>query len=192
MSDKSLFAYLMRAPAWISFAIALALVLVGRLIVPENYSFYALSLGIPFVFIGAVVGWKQLKVPGAARVDATVEAVSTMSWRDFSALMEQAFQREGFTVTRVSGAADFRIIKDRRVSLVCCKRWKAATHGVEPLSELYALRRAEEAHEAVYVAIGALSENAQRFAAERKIVLMQGLGLTSLLKLPKKAAKPST
>jgi restriction system protein len=192
MSDKSLFAYLMRSPAWISFAIALALVLFARLILPEAYSFYALSIAIPFVVIGVMAGWKEMKVPGRARVEATVEAVTAMSWRDFSALMEQAFQRDGFTVTRINGAADFRIVKERRVSLVCCKRWKAATHGLEPLRELYTLRRAEEAHEAIYVALGDLSDNAQRFATERKIVLMQGLGLAALLKLPKKPAKKTS
>lgn len=189
ISDKSLFAYLMRSPSWISFAIALVLVLFARLILPEAYSFYALSIAIPFVLIGAMVGWKELKVPGKARVEATVDAVTAMTWREFSALMEQAFQREGYTVARLNGAADFRVIKERRVSLVCCKRWKAATHGIEPLRELYELRRTEEAHEAIYVALGELSENAQRFAAERKIVLMPGTGLAALLKLPRKPAK---
>ena len=191
MSENSLFALLLRSPWWVSFAVAFALAMVARLIIPVAYQLYAFSTMIPFVVIGAMAAWKQWKVPGKARVDATVETVGALSWRDFSALMEQAFQREGFTVTRVNGAADFRIVKERRVSLVCCKRWKAATHGVEPLSELYTMRRAEDAHEAVYVALGALSENAQRFAIERKIVLMQGLGLTSLLKLPRNTAKPA-
>lgn len=192
MSPNSLFAILLRSSCWISFGIAVALALAARFILPGYYGTFASSIAIPFVIIGVIVAWKQREVPGEARIASTVEALSAMSWRDFSALIEQAFQRDGYGVTRMNGAADFMLRKAGRTSVVSCKRWKAANHGLEPLRELEAERLAQEARGAIYVCIGNVSENARRFAAEHKIVLMQGMELTRLLRLPGKVPKSTT
>ena len=124
---------------------------------------------------------------GAARVTATAEAVNAMSWREFSALVEQAFQREGYTVTRLNGAADFKLVKMGKTTLVCCKRWKAASHGLEPLRELDRRREAEEAHDALYVALDGVTDNARGFAGKHRIRLVEGQELAGLLRLPRRA-----
>ncbi len=187
MSDKSLFAVLLRSRWWVSIALAVAMALLVKFFAPEEYFLPALSVTIPFLFTGILAAWKQLRVPGASRVASTVETVSAMSWREFSEVMETAFQREGFTVSRVSGAADLKLDKEGRVTLVSCKRWKAANHGVEPLRELETLRQAQGGHEAIYVALGGVSENARRFAQSHKIRLIQDVELTGLLRLRKGA-----
>jgi restriction system protein len=189
MSENSLFAYLLRSPWWISLVIAVTIILVARLILPDEYTAYAMSFSIPFVIICGIVAWQQRHVPSAARVASTQETIAAMSWRDFSALMEQAFRRDGYTVTRMNGAVDFKLVKAGRTSLVSCKRWKAASHGLEPLRELKAMQQTQEAHAAIYVAVGGMSDNARRFAVEQKISLMQGPELTCLLQLPRRAAK---
>ena len=189
MSKNSLFAYLMRSSWWVSFAIAAVLALLARFVLPQEYAWYAFSFTIPFVVIGTIVAWRDRNAPSAKQVASTLEAITAMSWRDFSALVEQAYQREGYEVTRMNGAADFRLVKAGRMSLLSCKRWKAATHGLEPLRELKAARQALEAREAVYVAAGNLSENARRFATDHGIVLMQGPELARLIRLPKGKAK---
>ena len=189
MSENSLFAYLLRSPWWISLAVALALVLLARFVLPDEYVFYELSFAIPFVVTAAMSAWRQRDVPSETRVESTIEAVSAMSWRDFSALIEQAYQRDGYTVTRSNGAADFTLVKGNRTLLLCAKRWKAASHGLEPLRELDALRRAQEANEAIYVAAATVTDNARRFAAGNRITLLQAPELTRLLRLPKSATK---
>jgi restriction system protein len=189
MSQNSLFAYLLRSPWWYSFAIAAALALVARFFLPEAYAFYAFSFAIPFVFIGLTVAWQQRHAPSAARVSSTLAAVATMSWRDFSALLEQAFARDGYAVSSISGAADFMLVKAGRTSLVSCKRWKAVNQGLEPLRELKAAQEAQEAHEAIYIAVGSMTDNARRYATQHRIRLMQGPELTSLLRLRKGSAK---
>ncbi len=191
MSENSLFAILMRSSWWISFAIAIAVGLVARFVVPEQYLIAAFSITIPFLITGVIAVRRQWGIPGAARVESTIEAVTAMSWRDFSAVMEQAFQRDGFVVTRTNGAADFTLVKAGRTSLVSCKRWKAAHHGLEPLRELKVARRAQEANEAIYVCAGSMTDNARQFALENKIKLMQGPELAVLLRLPKVSAKPA-
>lgn len=185
ISENSLFAHLLRSPWWISLAISLALILITRFVLPVAYAVYGYSISLPFIVITAMALWKQRDVPSAARVEATLEAVRAMSWREFSQLVEQALQRDGYLVTPTSGAADFNLVKARRTVLLCAKRWKAATHGVEPLRELYAARRAQEANEAIYIALGGLSDNALRFASDHRITLMQGPELARLLRLPK-------
>ena len=189
MSENSLFAILLRSSWWISLAVALGLIFIARFALPAAYAVYGYSVSLPFVVIAAMAIWKQRDVPSAARVEATLEAVRAMSWREFAPLIEAALQRDGYLVTRREGAADFTLVKARRTVLVSCKRWKAATQGVEPLRELYLLRREQEANEAIYVAIGELSDNAQRFADEHRVTLMRGAELARLLRLPKSALK---
>ena len=189
MSENSLFAYLLRSPWWVSLAVALALVLLARFVLPDEYVFYALSFAVPFVITAAMAAWRQRDVPSEARVESTLEAVGAMSWRDFSALIEQAYQRDGYAVTRSNGAADFTLVKGNRTVLLCAKRWKAASLGLEPLRELDAARRAQEANEAIYVAAAAVTDNARRFAAANRIRLIEGPELTRLLRLPKSATK---
>ena len=191
MSENSLFAVLLRSRWWVSIALAVGIALLVRYFVPDEYLLPALSVTIPFLFTGILAAWKQLRVPGAGRIASTVETVSAMSWREFAAVLESAFQRDGFAVTRLAGEADFRLEKAGRITLVSGKRWKAANHGVEPLRELLQQRQKHEAHEAVYIAVGIISENARRFARENNLRIIGGMELTSLLRLPK-AAKTSS
>ena len=185
VSENSLFAILLRSSWWISFAVAAGVIVVARFLIPEAYFIHASSIALPFVIIGAIAVWKQAKVPSSGRVSATVEAVTAMSWRDFSALMEEAFQREGYEVTRTSGAADFKLLKAGRTTLVACKRWKAASHGVEPLRDLDRQRDVDEVHYATYVALGGVTDNARGFARSNNIRLMEGTELAGLLRLPR-------
>ncbi len=185
MSQNSLFAILLRNPWWVSFAIAIVVVLVARLILPDEYVAYAPGVALPFFATGAMTAWKQLREPSTARVEATLAAIGAMSWRDFSLLMEEAFKRDGHQVTRTSGGADFILMKAGRTALVSCKRWKAASHGVQPLLELNAEREKCGAPEALYVVASTITDNALRFAAKHKISLMRAPELTRLLRLPK-------
>ncbi len=193
MSDKSLFAVLLRSSWWLSIGIAAGIALIARIALPNWMVPYALSFTLPFLVIGAIVGWKQLRLPSAKKVEATAEAVRAMSWKDFSALLEQALQREGYTVARLNnGVADFKINKDNRTTLVCGKRWKAASLGVESLTDLGTLCESEEGvHAGLYVALGNVSENARVFARKHRIELVQEDGLAKLLqlKLPKENKK---
>jgi restriction system protein len=183
ISENSLFAILLRSSWWLSFAIAAGLLLLVRLLVPEAYVVPASSLALPFLGIGGFIAWKQFKLPGTARVAATVEAARAMSGKEFLARVEQAYLREGYTVTRLAGLADFKLVKMGKITLVCCKRWKAASHGLEPLRELDRQRDAENAHDALYFTLGDLSANAREFIAKHRVRLVEGQELTTLLRL---------
>ncbi len=182
MHERSLFALLLRSPWWVSLLIAGAIGLLVRLAVPEDYRMYGYPAIGPFVAIGLYALYKALRAPSGTRVAAVQGAVLAMSWREFSAVIEAAFTRDGFGVTRIDlPAADFEIIKAGRVALVSAKRWKAASHGVAPLEELTALCRQREAAETVYISAGGLTENAQRFATAEGMRVIHGMDLALLL-----------
>jgi restriction system protein len=182
MSQNSLFAILLRKPWWISIIIAVAVSLASSMMFPKPYAIYGISGGLPFLVIGMIAAVKQWRTPSAGRIAHTLETVTAMSWRDFSDAIEAAYRREGGEVKRLAGpAADFEITKDGYVSLVSCKRWKAASTGIEPLRELHVAAEACEARESIYIGVGQLTDNARRFADEKKIRVIQAAGLAQLL-----------
>ena len=124
MAENSLFAVLLRAQWWVSVLVAFGSFMALRLIVPEVYAFFG---SLPFVVIAAVATWKQLRAPSAAKIAAGLEALRAMSWEAFSRALEEGFRREGYSVKRVEGAADFELEKAGRMSLVCARRWKASS-----------------------------------------------------------------
>ncbi len=183
MSQNSLFAILLRKPWWISIVIAVTVSLVAGMTFPKAFAIYGISAGFPFLVIGIIAAVRQWNTPSAGRIATTLETVTAMSWRDFSDAIEAAYRREGGEVKRLAGAAaDFEITKDGYVSLVSCKRWKAASTGIEPLRELHATAQACEARESIYIAVGVLTDNARRFADEKKIRVIQAAGLADLLR----------
>ena len=162
-----------------------ALVAVGiiglvRLFIPDIYAFFA---ALPFIVIAVYVGWKQLRAPSAAATAAKLERLRAMSWEAFAEALDQAYGYKGYEVERLTiGAADFELVQGGRKTLVAAKRWKAMRTGIEPLRELDAARRAREAHGCIYVATGEITEQARAFAAEKRINLLQGPELATLLR----------
>jgi restriction system protein len=182
MAKNSLFAILLRSPWWISVAIAGGIGVVARVVLPEAYVVYGAFVATPFLVIAGISVWKQLQAPTTARGAETLDAVRAMSWGAFSSAIEDAFRRDGYVVSRLDGAeADFEMTKGWRTVLVSCKRWKVARTGIEPLRDLYAAKDAREAHECIYIAAGEITDNARKFAAEKKMRLLYGAELAQLL-----------
>ena len=181
MSENSLFAVLLRSPWWISFGIAIAIGAGSYAIFPKDMASLAPFVGLPFLVTGCVAAWRQFRVPGAARVAATVQAVEAMAWREFAAVIEAGLRRDGYQVTGMEGAADFCAVKGGRTTLVSCKRWKAASLGIETLRELEAARRKADAWDSMVVSIGRVSDGARRFATDNGMRILQGVELAQLL-----------
>jgi len=188
MHENSLFAVLLRSPWWISFAVAGVAIALSRLLIVkfDIHEMYSVFIGLPFLIIGSVAAWRQLRAPSAERVAATLESLRALSWEEFCAALEEAFRRDGYAVNRLNApGADLELTKGPRVSIVSCKRWKVARAGVEPLRELEAARTARDAHECVFVAAGEVTDNARAYAAERRIRLLHDAELASMLTRPR-------
>ncbi len=182
MAENSLFAVLLRSSWLISAAVAAGVVAVAMMLLPEAYRIYGVAMGLPFMVIAGMALWRQLQRPSTGRVDRTLDAVRTMTWPDFATVVEDGYRSNGYEVRRVQhAAADFEVTKDMRTSLVSGKRWKVARTGIEPLRDLIAARDAREVHGCIYIAIGEVSDNARKFAAEKRIQLVGGPELAQLL-----------
>jgi restriction system protein len=183
MSDKSLFAVLLRSPWWISLLVAVLLGLVASALLPADYRVAGALSGFPFVVIAAMAAQRQWRLPSAARVQQTRQATTAMAWPVFAALLEQAFQRSGFSVQPGQGdAVDFALQRQGRTMLVCARRWKSARIGIETLRALQAAREAAEAPQALCICLGELTDNARPYAAEHRITVWQAADLALALR----------
>jgi restriction system protein len=184
MHKNSLFAVLLRSPWWFSIAVAVGTAVVSRIVL-EKFSFpgyYAIFIALPFIVIGCVAAWRQLRAPSAERIAATLESLRALSWDELCGALEDAYRRDGYVASRLAIAgADLELVRSGRISLVACKRWKVARAGVEPLRELEAAKQARGAQEGIYVAAGEITDNARAFAAQNNIRLLHGVELAKLL-----------
>ena len=175
----TLFAVLSRAPWWISVAVAAALFAVTRSFLPD---IAAVAAALPFLGIAGYAGWRQLRAPSATNVTETLGKIRGMPWENFSAIIAEAFRRDGYAVTEVfKGAVDLKLDRNGRVALVSCKRWKVAQTGIGPLRELLDAKRAQDAADCIYVAAGAFTANARAFATEKSIRLLHDAPLAELV-----------
>ncbi len=181
MSEKSLFAVLLRSPWWISFVLVAVIALLAGALLPEQYAGAGMLGGFPFFVIGCMALWRQRNLPSPALVDKGLNHLGGMSWRDFSVVLDTAFTRQGYTVTPLTGAADMLLDKKGVRTVVSAKRWKAAAMGLEPLRELVAQRDAVEASNSVCISLGQVSTKAEEYAAENRITLITGADLVILL-----------
>ena len=88
MAPNSLFAILLRSSWWISVLVAAAIVVLSGIALPPKYFIFGAVGALPFLVIGGIALWRQLQRPSQARVARTVEAVTAMTWKDFSARLE--------------------------------------------------------------------------------------------------------
>lgn len=183
MPENSLFALLLRSPWWISFAIAAVIALGALAVLPRHLAPYGAAGVLPFVVIGVLALVRELRLPSTSQVTRTLETLRAMSARDFTALLEQAYHQRGYTVKRLSQqtGADLQLVRGHERAVVACKRWKAASHGVEALRELQSAAAANDGGQCFYVALGTLSEAARKHAREHRIVLVQGTDLVQLV-----------
>ena len=182
MSEKSLFAALLRAPWWVSFLVMFAVALVAGALLPEAYKTAGMLGAFPFFVIGVMAAWRQRNAISPSRIQELVEQARVMGWRDFSVLVEEALRQQGFVVTRLNeGPADFQIEKNDRVTLVSAKRWKAATVGAEHLRELLAVRQSRDAFSCTCMSLGVFSQAAIDLANDSPMQLLGSANIAQLM-----------
>jgi restriction system protein len=173
MSEKSLFATLLRAPWWVSFVVMLAVALAAGALLPDAYKTAGMLGGFPFLVIGVIAAWRQRNALSHDRIEALTGQARAMAWREFAAVVETALRKQGFEVRPLhSGPADFEIEKNGRITLVSAKRWKAASVGAEPLRELLAAVESREAFSCSCMSLGAFSQAAVALAQQHPLQLL--------------------
>lgn len=182
MNENSLFAVLLRSRWWISFAITAAVTAGGVSVLPHPYTVAGWLMGLPFIVIGCIAAWRQLRLPSGKRIQRTIESVQAMAVPEFTRALVEGFRRNGYDVDPTPGKGfEFSVRKDYRRAVVACRRFKVARTGVEPLREIVAARDAAEAQDAMVVALGEVTDTARDFAARHAIRIVDGAELARLL-----------
>jgi restriction system protein len=173
MAPNSLFAILLRNPWWISFAIAAVISMICAALLPKDLVVFGVLGTAPFVVIGFVALHKQWNKPSAAALQAENERLASLPWVAFAKELVAKFEKQQFVVEALHGKdnADFLLRKFGQTTLVSARRYKAANHGIEPLQALVAQQKALNADKAMYVCLGALSEQAEKFARDQGIAV---------------------
>lgn len=182
MAENSLFAILLRSRWWASAGIAALIALLAWALLPPDWKLAGALMGMPFVVIAVLAGWRQRHAPSAARVEQTGQVLRALAWPAFAELLEQAFRRDGHEVTRRDGAADFVLERKGRQMLVCARRWKSARAGLDTLRELQSAREAAGAADALYIGLGEFSEQAAAYARAQRIAVWQAAELAQALR----------
>ncbi len=190
MAERSLFAILLRSPWWMSLGIAGAFALLARLLMPADLYLFGAMGGFPFIVIAVMAARRQWHLPGSKRVQQTADAVGAMTWREFAELLEGAWRAQGLIVKPHKGTgADFELLEGRLgYTLASCRRWKAASLGAEPLSELRAAMERADIPDGLFISLGVVSPQAALFAKENRIRI---LGLPELAVLLQKSRLPA-
>jgi restriction system protein len=177
-NPRTLFSILLEQPWWISALVGVGLFGIAQLAYPPVAPFIAL----PFVAIALYVGYRQLRSVSPGQVDERLQAVRDMSWDQFSAVIVNAYRRQGYTVAPAKKAAyDFTLTKQGRVTLLQCRRWKVNQLGVGPLEELASAIAGADAYNAICITAGNLSPQAREFADNKPITLVTGAALAVLV-----------
>ncbi len=182
MAKNSLFAILLRSPWWVSFLVVLVFAMASAALLPTPYVVFGLMGALPFLVIGVIAAYRQFRAPSQQHVERTLQQVAAMPWRDFCQALEQAFLAKGYQVDRLdNAAADLELRKGAQTTLVAARRWKASSHGVEPLRALDRERQSRDASHCVYITLVALGDATRRFAEKQAIEPVHGVALVQLL-----------
>lgn len=177
-APNSLFAILVRSPFWVSLLLAIGTYVLAQNFVPPVF---AVATTLPWIGTAAFAGWRQLKTPSVSRVTKMLEQLGAMSWPQFSAVMSEIFRADGYSVaTNEDGVVSLVLERTGYTTLAACRRWKVKETGIVPLRELADAATARGARDCVYVTTGTFTDNAQAFARQQKIRLLNGMELARL------------
>jgi len=187
MAQGSVFAVLLRSPWWYSVLIALLMVSISVLVAGSRYIILGFAAAVPFIGIACVVVYRQYQLPSHKRILEVVESARKLSAKQLAMKIADSYEKQNFDITPFKGdAADLELERGRHKLLLCCKRFKAANTGVEPLKQLVASGQKIEASGYLYVALGTVTENARRYATENDIELVQAATLAEFFDGSKK------
>jgi restriction system protein len=149
----------------------------GQWLLPALFTLGALQ--------SAIVSSRRKRRLQSALGDDAVSAINSMSWREFESLVGEAYRRKGFTVRETGngadGGVDLVLTKEREVTIVQCKHWRATSVGVAVVRELFGVMAAQGATACVVVTSGRFSQAATEFASGRNVELIGGPALLRLI-----------
>ena len=114
--------------------------------------------------------------------------LAALSWVQFEQVIADAFRRHGYRVRETGGrhhadgGVDVVLQRDGETTIVQAKHWRRDRVGVTLVRELYGVQHAMHADHAMFVVLGRYTADAQAFAAETGVTLVDGEELLSIIR----------
>lgn len=177
--------------AWLLFRSIVPAILTGLtpaesnpVAVPATKMFSTISVMLS-PYIAGVVGlvwvvalFKKLGDSHRLERQTGIDSIRSLAWREFELLLAEAFRRQGYGVADTGGVADGGIdlilTRDGQQTLVQAKQWKTWKVGVKVVRELFGVQASRGAGAAILVSSGRFTREAERFASENGIKLIDG------------------
>lgn len=184
MSERSLFAILLRSPWWVSFLLVAVISTVAFALLPNDFKFVGVLSSFPFAVVGTIAAWRQRSQLSSVEAQALQNAMASMNWREFSELLTKAYVQEGYTVTAVppsDGLGDFLLTRQGQTTLVCAKRWKAAAWGIDNMQTLLSEKEAHGASHLMCVSLLVTPNSLKKFVNQNQVTWLAGQTLWALV-----------
>lgn len=145
---------------------------------------------LPQAFIGMFVApFKRYQRTRLARRIAHArdpfKALSKISWEEFETLTAEVFDSQGYkvqeTINGADGGVDVIAKRKGKVYLIQCKHWTSRV-GVAVVREMAGIVATSKAQAGIIVATNGFSQEAQRFAEQSQVELIDGAELIELLR----------
>jgi len=150
-------------------------------------------LTIMFAAIGAFAFFRELDLRRLRQTQGDLDAIRGMDWQNFELLVAEGFRRLGYTVDNQgwyfpNSRVHITLQKGGERTLVDCRDWQAAQVGLPPVRELYKTLNSEHADGALLVTSGSFTLDAEAFARDKPIGLIDGPALLELVATVKRDA----
>lgn len=162
---------------------------------PFVNSFYGSVAGVarwliaPALLVGAAMSWWNSRHRAAvlSRANANPAVIDNLSWQDFERLIGQAYRQQGYSVEEIGGrgpdgGVDLVLKRDGVETLVQCKQWRDRRVGVSTVRELHGVMAHRRAGGGIVVTLEGFTSEAQGFAKECNIRLLDRGALKVLLR----------
>lgn len=189
---------LIRLPWWMG-AVGVVTVLAIRPIVLARISGHAEMLKpvipqfsflfylVAFLFaVGALASFvRQSRTGKKLDRQSGLASLRNLGWREFEHVIQEVFRRQGYlsveSPSGPDGGYDIALRKDGKRYLVQCKHWKSRQVGVAPVRELWGVIAASKANGGFFVTSGSFTPDAEAFARDINLELIDGVKLERLL-----------
>jgi restriction system protein len=186
-------------PWWVgATGAAIAYIFCGFLVPPLMSGDPALSRlsgwlvdGAPYLLLGlsaisALAFFQRLDARRLRQTHSEIESLRAMDWQNFELMVAEGFRRMGYAVENrgwyvPNSPVHISVHKNGERMLVECREWRAPQVGLTPVRELYRTMATEHADGALLVTAGSFTREAEAFARDKPIGLIDGQALLELV-----------
>lgn len=141
--------------------------------------------------LGAYALLCELDMRRLRQTQTQLDSIRGMDWQNFELLVAEGFRRLGYAVDNrgwyvPNSPVHISLQKNGERTLVECRQWQVAEIGLGPVRELYHALGVEHADGGLLVTSGRFSAEAQAYARDKPIGLIDGAALMELVEAVQK------